>query len=133
MKRPEICEQMGLTRTQYDYRLREMRKDEKRREVGRMAVYKEKRCGRCGAAFISSSGNAKFCPECRPIMHRAAQLRWNETKRLQRLAAHDAPEEAFRCYDSPENISRCLNCRRTDCSSGYCVMLTGEHVVGKRG
>ncbi|WP_456299665.1 cysteine-rich VLP protein [Novisyntrophococcus fermenticellae] len=56
------------------------------------AAEDKRRCLVCGAAFVSSSNNVKYCPDCRKKIQR---IQATERKRKQRLLSRDRGEKSL--------------------------------------
>lgn len=90
-----------------------------------MPVYKDKVCRMCGKTFTPLSPNGKWCVECRPKVL-AEQVKGCQEKKKARLK-----DNSFHTCDSPEKISKCLNCTRKKCS-GQCDDVTEKKCKKKR-
>ena len=70
-------------------------------------------CATCGKEVVTASNNRKRCPECAEQKRKMDQHKaWKAKKVMQ----GENPENALIWFcDSPENIKKCLNCKRPDC------------------
>ena len=69
-------------------------------------------CERCGSAFVAGSASAKYCAGCRELVRR-------EKKALRRKDRDQRYKP-----EPPENIRKCLSCKRKSCP-GICVDMQG--------
>ena len=83
--------------------------------------YKNKHCALCGKKFTPAGKNAKYCVDCRAEAKRKTSKQWNEDHR----------EEAIHTCDSPENMAKCLNCKKPECP-GYCEDIHDSTCLGKK-
>jgi hypothetical protein len=78
----------------------------------------ERNCLICGQGFASTSGSAKFCPQCRKKAYNRHKVRYDTRK----------------SNDSEAMIQLCLNCTKQNCS-GVCkklAQLAGRTSNGKK-
>lgn len=87
--------------------------------MGRNWIPKPIRCADCGVETLATHNATKFCPECAKRRRQESMARAYERVRLKRQAEkpEDPDEREIHYCDPPENIQRCLNCEKEDCSN----------------
>lgn len=85
-------------------------------------------CAECGAETLATHNKTKFCPDCAKRRDQESRLKETERKMQKRMEekAEILDDREIHFCDSPENVQKCLNCKKPDCTN--CLMYgTGSN------
>lgn len=77
------------------------------------------RCADCGAETLATHNKTRFCSDC--AKRRDKESRARSTERQMQKRMRKKPEEPddreIHFCDPPENVQKCLNCDKPDCTN----------------